>query len=208
MPTSSNNLLRLWLKYSLQQAPNIYLTIAAPKFPNYFVINGPTGNWAQGCVLPSVCLPQPNWRKTLIYPSQHEVQIEYALQCCKKMQEERILSMEVKQLPTTQINQHLDEWHTSLSVWAEDCRSWYKGNKTKGRVYIWPGTILHLLKTLRTPRYEHYEMRYLDENMWSFLGNGRTKLETMGENDTSVDIAPYIRNQDVWWSPDPSKASL
>lgn len=36
------------------QDPNIYLGITGPKFPNYFVINGPTGNWGQGCVLPSV----------------------------------------------------------------------------------------------------------------------------------------------------------
>ncbi len=40
-----------------KETPNIYLSIAAPKFPNYFVINGPTGNWGQGCALPSVSLP-------------------------------------------------------------------------------------------------------------------------------------------------------
>lgn len=36
------------------ETPNIYLSIAAPNFPNYFVVNGPTGNWGQGCALPSV----------------------------------------------------------------------------------------------------------------------------------------------------------
>jgi cation diffusion facilitator CzcD-associated flavoprotein CzcO len=39
-----------------KETPNIYLSIAAPKFPNYFVVNGPTGNWGQGCALPSVSL--------------------------------------------------------------------------------------------------------------------------------------------------------
>lgn len=36
--------------------PHCYLALAAPKFPNYFVINGPRGNWGSGCVLPTVSL--------------------------------------------------------------------------------------------------------------------------------------------------------
>ncbi|KIX10029.1 uncharacterized protein Z518_01110 [Rhinocladiella mackenziei CBS 650.93] len=168
-----------------KETPNIYLSITAPKFPNYFVINGPTGNWGQGCALPS-----------------HEVQLEYALQCIKKMQEEHILAMEPRQEPTIQINRHIDAWHKEKSVWAEDCRSWYKDNKVHGRVYIWPGSLLHHLKTLRTPRYEHYDIRYRDEgNMWAFLGNGRTELEAEFEKgNKDVDLAPYIRSKDEAWS--------
>jgi hypothetical protein len=170
------------------QTPNIYLSITSPGFPNYFVINGPTGNWGQGCALPS-----------------HEVQIEYALQCCQRIQEDRIRALEVRQAPTTQINQHLDAWHRELSVWAEDCRSWYKDNKPHGRVYIWPGSMLHHLKTLKTPRFEHYDVRYLDENMFTFLGNGRIDLEFEQERGGEVDLAPYIRNEDVQWSLDMPK---
>ncbi|KIW10444.1 hypothetical protein PV08_11408 [Exophiala spinifera] len=51
---------------------NIYLGITAPNYPNYFVIDGPTANWGNGCVMPS-----------------HEVHIEYALKCCRKLQEDR-----------------------------------------------------------------------------------------------------------------------
>src|ERR1700761_343440 len=131
---------------------------------------------------------------------QHEVQIEYALQCCRKMQEDRIRAMEPQQSPTTQINQHLDAWHKKYSVWAEDCRSWYKDNKPHGRAYIRPGSLLHHMKTLQSPRYEHYELRYHDDNVWAFLGNGRTDLEIEFENGRQVDLAPYIRNEDVPWS--------
>jgi len=92
-----------------QAEPNVYASIAAPGFPNYFVVNGPRGNWGQGCALPS-----------------HEVQVEYILQCCKKMQEDGIRYMVPKQLPTTQLNLYMDAWHKKHSVWAEDCRSWYK----------------------------------------------------------------------------------
>ncbi|KAH6984314.1 hypothetical protein BKA56DRAFT_630774 [Ilyonectria sp. MPI-CAGE-AT-0026] len=165
--------------------PNIYLGITGPKFPNYFVINGPTGNWGQGCVLPS-----------------HEVQIGYALQCCKKIQDEDIKALEVKQLPTTEWNQHLDNWHAKYSVWAENCNSWYKANKPNGRVYIWPGSMLHLLKTMKTPRFEDFDITYR-YNRWTFLGNGRTRLEELSEEGVDVDLAPFIRDTDKPWTVDP-----
>ncbi|VTT64604.1 unnamed protein product [Fusarium fujikuroi] len=169
------------MKDEWSENPNIYLGITGPKFPNYFVINGPTGNWGQGCVLPS-----------------HEVQIEYAMQCCIKMQNEGIKAMEVKQLPTTQWNEHLDNWHAKYSVWAGNCRSWYKANRSDGRVYIWPGSMLHLLKTMKTPRFEDFNITYRNDNMWSFLGNGRTQIE----EGVDVDLAPFIRDQDVPWAID------
>jgi hypothetical protein len=118
------------------------------------------------------------------------------------MQEDGIRAMEPRQGPTTQINEHIDAWHNKYSVWAEECRSWYKDNKPNGRVYIWPGSLLHHMKALKTPRYEHYDLRYDHENVWSFLGNGRTDLEMEFEKGKQVDLAPYIRNEDVPWSLD------
>lgn len=94
-----------------QTQPNIYASIAAPGYPNYFVVNGPRGNWGQGCALPS-----------------HEVQIAYILKCCRKLQEDGIESLVPRQDITTQLNLYMDAWHTKHSVWAEECRSWYKVN--------------------------------------------------------------------------------
>ncbi|RVX71029.1 hypothetical protein B0A52_03394 [Exophiala mesophila] len=163
-----------------KEESNIYCSISGPNYPNYWVINGPRGNWGQGCALPS-----------------HEVQIEYVVQCVDKMQREKIKSLEVKQKPTTDFNNHLDAWHKKHSVWAEDCRSWYKKNKKDGRVYIWGGSLLHLLKTLRTPRFEHYEIRYKNEDdTWAFLGNGLTEADVIG---TVEKLTPFIRNSDVPW---------
>ena len=79
--------------------PNVYASVAAPGFPNYFVINGPRGNWGQGCALPS-----------------HEVQMEYVLQCCRKMQEDRIKCMEPKQSVTRQMNEYMDAWHAKVCI--------------------------------------------------------------------------------------------
>jgi cation diffusion facilitator CzcD-associated flavoprotein CzcO len=80
-----------------QPTPNVYASIAAPGFPNYFVINGPRGNWGQGCALPS-----------------HEVQMEYVLQCVRKMQEDDIKSMHPKLHVTNQLNAYEDEWHKKV----------------------------------------------------------------------------------------------
>ena len=87
-----------------QSEPNLYASIAAPGYPNYFVINGPRGNWGQGCALPS-----------------HESQMEYVLQCCRKMQEDQIKCMEPKLDVTDQLNHYMDAWHRKHSIWAEVC---------------------------------------------------------------------------------------
>lgn len=89
--------------------PNVYASIACPGFPNYFVVNGPRGNWSQGAQLPS-----------------HDVQIEYIMQMCRKLQQDGIKYVMPKADVTTQMNLYMDAWHRKHSVWAENCRSWYK----------------------------------------------------------------------------------
>ncbi|TKA76661.1 hypothetical protein B0A55_02597 [Friedmanniomyces simplex] len=168
-----------------QTTPNVYASIAAPGFPNYFVINGPRGNWGQGCALPS-----------------HETQMEYILQCCRKMQEDQIKSMHPKEKITTHLNEYEDAWHKKVcsahSIWSEDCKSWYKDNTINGRIHIWPGSLLHHLKYLKRPRYEHYEIDYKDpDNIFAFLGNGRTIGQVKYGAEAPV---PYIRNdEDAPW---------
>ena len=80
-----------------QNEPELYASVAAPGYPNYFVIHGPRGNWGIGCALPS-----------------HETQVMYILQCCRKMQEDRIKSMHPKQRVTEQINKYQDAWHEKV----------------------------------------------------------------------------------------------
>ena len=125
--------------------------------------------------------------------------MEYALKCVKKMQEENIRALEVKQAPTTQLNEYIDAWHAQKSIWAENCRSWYKKNTAEGRVYVWCGSMPHLLKSLKDPRFEHYDIRYRSDNMWSFLGNGSTVLEAQNFKGNPVDVAPYMRLNDHAW---------
>ena len=81
---------------------------------------------------------------------------------------------------------------------SQDCKSWYKENTPDGRVHIWPGSLLHHLKFMRRPRFEHYEITYKDpSNIWAWLGNGRTISQVKHGKNAPV---PYIRdNEDQPW---------
>jgi len=113
----------------------------------------------------------------------------YALQMINKIQSEYICSIAPKQDVTAAFNEHCQEWmrHT---VWVEDCRSWYKNNET-GRVNaVWPGSSLHYMEAIKTPRYEDFEIEYLGpakKNMWAFLGMGTVKALVNKE-----DASPYL----------------
>ncbi|KAL9638316.1 MAG: hypothetical protein Q9164_001621 [Protoblastenia rupestris] len=164
------------------QFPNVYLSVASPMFPNFFFIGGPTGNWAQGSVLAT-----------------HEIQAEYALQAALKISTENLHSLEPSQSVTDDYLEHVETWHRLKSVWAESCQSWVKYND---RVALWCGSMIHMLKTLRVPRWEDYVIRRRARNMWEFLGDGRTEREVCKEKGENVDLAPWMRNQDVPWTLD------
>lgn len=55
------------------------------------------------------------------------------------------------------------------------------------------------MKTIKSVRWEHYELRYDNNNMWSFLGNGRVEAEVARDMSR---LAPYMRTGDVPWSID------
>ncbi|KAF1816927.1 cyclohexanone monooxygenase [Eremomyces bilateralis CBS 781.70] len=165
--------------------PRVYLSVTVPKFPNYFIVNGVRGQWASGTALPA-----------------HEISIEYILKCAKKIQGDGIRALEVKDEAVTQLYEHIDAWHQG-SVWNAHCKSWYKNNISGGKLWIWAGSALHYVKTMMEPRYEHYNMRYWNSNMFAFLGNGRVEAEYLAQigaltgSDMNARLAPYLRNEDV-----------
>jgi cation diffusion facilitator CzcD-associated flavoprotein CzcO len=102
---------------------NLYLGVAAPRFPNYFTIAGPGSTWAAGNLLPSI-----------------EAGVEYAVKVMKKIQREQIRSIEVRQDALDDLFEHFDEFHKD-TVYQDDCHSWYKDGKMKNRIYLWPGGV-------------------------------------------------------------------
>lgn len=71
---------------------------------------------------------------------QIETLCDYFVQVMRKMQQEQIKSLEVRQTPTDSFNKHVDEWMKN-SVWATGCRSWYKMGTVDGKAWLWPGGV-------------------------------------------------------------------
>jgi hypothetical protein len=118
----------------------------------------------------------------------------------QKMQEEKIKSIEPKRRATDQFHQHMSAYHKN-TVWSLPCRSWYKNGTTDGEPQLWCGSALAYVKTIRTPRYEDYELEYEGLNQWAFLGNGKIRAHTeFVDGKPSIEaLAPYIRNDDSAW---------
>ena len=110
---------------------------------------GPRGPWGNGPVLGSI-----------------ETLCDYFVSAMLKMQAEGIKAVEVKEQPTIAFNAHVDAWQ-KRSVWTGGCRSWYKMGTTDGKCWVWPGGVLSYLKTIKHVRWEDYEVRYKNRNMWA-----------------------------------------
>ena len=121
---------------------NLYMGVSAPRFPNYFTIVGPGATWSNGTLLPSI-----------------ETTIEYIVQLTQKIQTEQIHSLAVKQEALDDLYAHFDAFHKD-TVWQEECRSWFKDGEKEGRIYLWPGSTIHFLKTMKRPRMEDYDVRW------------------------------------------------
>jgi len=52
------------------------------------------------------------------------------------------------------------------------------------------------MKTIKEVKFEHYDIRYRNSNIWAYLGNGRVEAECTHGLDG---LTPYMRNSDVPW---------
>ncbi|KAF5010403.1 hypothetical protein FDECE_3455 [Fusarium decemcellulare] len=143
-----------------------------------------TPNWSPGC----------NWAVGSVLAS-HDAQVEYITWCIMRMQTEGIKAFEVKPDPIDDLYEHIDEFH-SRSIWSDNCSSWYKNGIKDGKVWIWGGSGLHYIRTIRMVRWEDYLYRYHRRNVWSFLGNGWTKAQVQKDRSR---LAPYVRGEDSHW---------
>lgn len=159
--------------------PNLYLGVSAPRFPNYYTIVGPGATWSNGTLLPSI-----------------ETTIEYSVKMMKKIQTECIKAIEVQQEAVDDIYAHFDEYHKT-TVWQEECRSWFKDGKIKNRIYLWPGSTIHFLKSIKEPRMEDYNIRWRYKNRFAFLGNGDVKATASRD---VAGLSTYMRSSDHEWS--------
>jgi hypothetical protein len=94
------------------------------------------------------------------------------------------------QLPTTIITSPNSITQTMLrgTAWEDTCSGWYHDNT--GRITaVWPGSGLHFQQVIRNPRWEDYNIKYMNKhNMFAYFGLGFTQAE----RDPNADKAPYM----------------
>ncbi|KAF2639348.1 FAD/NAD(P)-binding domain-containing protein [Massarina eburnea CBS 473.64] len=125
-----------------------YFSHSIAGFPNLFTMLGPNASIGSGSLT------------TMI-----ESVGDYAVKMIRKIQKDGIAKMEVKQEREDDFVEIVDAYFKG-TVFGENCMSWYKNaaEGTKGEITgLWPGSCLHCIEAMRSPRWEDFEYVYLDE---------------------------------------------
>lgn len=146
-----------------------YISTGVPSIPNYFTYFGPYSPVAQGSLLPVATALSQN-----------------VVQIIQKMRKEHIKSLVPKSSTVKDFGEHATTFH-KRTAWTDNCHSWFKQGRTDANPIVWPGTRLHYLDVLSTPKFEDYDIEYVSGNRWGFLGNGFTALEF-----TDGDVTYYL----------------
>ncbi|KAI4853485.1 FAD/NAD(P)-binding domain-containing protein [Aureobasidium sp. EXF-8845] len=171
--------------WTRQGRPATYMSLATHGFPNFYMMLGPNGAVGTGSLT------------TMI-----ESTADYIIKCIRKQQKENIKSMVIKASRVQDFSRLVDHYFKK-TVFMDDCKSWYrKGDKITG---LWPGSALHCMEALRSPRWEDFDYEYLggDEhkaNQLSWLGNGWS-IHQLGQGDLAWYLRPEY--QDIPTAPLP-----
>ena len=174
--------------------PEAYLSLAVDKYPNFMIMLGPNSGVGSGSLT-----------KIL------ETLGDYIIKAIRKIQKEDIKALHVKPARVRDWSAHVDAYFPR-TVYLDDCQSWYRSERGRGTriVGLWPGSTLHAIETLRSPRWEDYEYGYEEEgddplkaNRLRWLGNGWSELQLKEGGDMSY----YIEDEfvDVPSAPLPEK---
>lgn len=144
-----------------------YLSHSISGFPNLFTMLGPNAAIGSGSLTKMI-----------------ETVGDYLIKCVRKIQKENIASMVVKKAREEDFTAYVDAYFKG-TVFADECRSWYKNKGTGAVVGLWPGSTLHCIEAMRSPRWEDYEYVYDGEgegggeaNQLAWLGNGWSVNQT------------------------------
>ncbi|KAK3393171.1 hypothetical protein B0H63DRAFT_425007 [Podospora didyma] len=144
--------------------PESYLSLTVDGFPNYLMMFGPNSAIGFGSLT-----------KIL------EAEADYVVSVIRKLQKEDYASIEPKVERVRDFSAYVGAYFKD-TVYADDCRSWYR--RGERIVSLWPGSTLHALEALRSPRWEDYVYEGAEEmagNALRWLGNGRSITQTSGD---------------------------
>jgi hypothetical protein len=179
-----------------------YLSLVVDSFPNYFMMLGPNSAIGSGSL-------------TIIL----EAEGDYIVKCIRKLQKENYASMAVKKERVRDWAEYCQVYFRD-TVYTDDCRSWYKtgGEPESGHgariTGLWPGSTLHALEALQSPRWDDFEVDRVDEegNKMDWLGNGWSLTHMSNEQGNGYlgDPAWYLEPEfvDVPVEGEPEKDAL
>ncbi|KAF2115611.1 hypothetical protein BDV96DRAFT_492666 [Lophiotrema nucula] len=159
-----------------------YLSHSIAHFPNMFTMLGPNAAIGSGSLTGMI-----------------EFVGSYIVKAIRKIQKDNIRSMVVRQDREDDFIAYVDAYFAE-TVFSEDCNSWYKNRTSNHIVGLWPGSTLHCIETMRSPRWEDFEYTYVDEfdaegnvregrvNRLAWLGNGWSA----NQGEKGHDLAWYL----------------
>ena len=134
---------------------------------------------------------------------------DYITKSIRKIQKENIKSMVVKSARVRDFLQYCDTYFQG-TVYSEECRSWYKknGQGQSGSIVtgLWPGSTLHCIEALRSPRWEDFDYEFVEEengaevNQMAWLGNGwgvKQLVEKPDQEALAFYLTPMFQERDV-----------
>ncbi|KAK0103177.1 hypothetical protein ONS95_014974 [Cadophora gregata] len=162
--------------------PDSYLSIAAPNFPNLFLLVGPNATGPGGT-----------------FPNAVENQVTYIAKVLRKVKTQRIRTITPTQAATNDFRAYCESFFPR-TVMSENCSSWYNGGIAGGRIHgLWPGSGTHANIVRRDPRWEDFDYTYRSGsgNRFAYFGNGYSVIDAQAENDpdAKVDFTPYLTRE-------------
>ncbi|CAG8956726.1 hypothetical protein HYFRA_00012270 [Hymenoscyphus fraxineus] len=165
--------------------PDTYLGIAAPDFPNLFLILGANSNSTAGTV-----------------PFSIETHATYISKILRKVSTQGIRTITPSRAATNDFRAYCESF-MPRTVMSEKCSSWYNGGIIGGRIHgIWPGSGTHALIARREVRWEDFEYTYLSpsKNRFAYFGNGWAKKDVeaaTSDHPEAIDFTTYLREEAV-----------
>ncbi len=170
------------MKKKFEPYAETYLSLATDGFPNYFMMLGPNAAIGTGTLTTMM-----------------EMTGDYIIKCVRKLQKENILKMEVQKRRVKDFSRFIDKYFEK-TVYLDSCSSWYRSNGGKGERIsgLWPGSALHAMECLRSPRWEDFTYVYEGEeeedgeecNRLAWLGNGWSIAQT---DPGAADMAHFLQ---------------
>ncbi|KAL2266617.1 hypothetical protein VTJ83DRAFT_5969 [Remersonia thermophila] len=156
--------------------PETYLSLAVDGFPNLLLLFGPNGAIGAGSLTRML-----------------EASVDYAVRFVRKLQREDYACGEVRSRRVRDFMAYVDRYFEQ-TVYDDECGGWYKskcaGADGQPRTVVtglWPGSTLHAIETMRSPRWEDWAWESVEGNEGNglrWLGNGMSVTQ-LGEGDPS-----------------------